>query len=1171
MTLFERLAAVLLVLLSAAAPAGAQGEQITFDDLRQLMELGTDEAELLRLVQNAEAVRLSDEDLGKLRTLGASQKLVDAVTKKRESNVLERAIALKEQGRTEEEILDWVLGSGARLSLSAADKLRLTRAGVPPAVIRAIEGTFTFPGFRAYRDPLGILAIQHPDDWTTYHWFTGEGLKVLLSPDRNVPKANQFKTGLQIQLSFIGKDSASRREGFDPVAQFRTGLPSLIKLNRSYELEPQGDCRRASLGGHPAVEQEFLVTMVGTPCREMMIESHVKDVKFFVEAVAERDAFPALEKIFRRMLVTLRPFPDMREVVKRPTPFRGDEVLETHREAVVLVDSTFESHGGTGSGFFVRDDGYVLTNHHVICGRRDHAPCVKQANWQLAKAVKVVWDAKVDPGREGQTHRSVDATIVDTFYSLSPAVDIALLRVPSARTPYRTLPTATVGSGLVREGDPVIALGFPKPTALGYGNLYLTSGMLSRINYIEKRFARDGRRRELNDLMTDAVINGGNSGGPCVDLTTGAVIGLNTFTLATPEKELEYAGVVVMDHVLQHFPQIRWYPKGGRMGPAEHLELGAMLLASGNDRSADVEFTVAHRERNDLDPEQRARLFHQISVLLARADDADSEKLLDQSLAEDPRHGPALTDKAWAHAGRGEYDKAVAMADRLIDVAKDDWSSYYTRAEICRRAGDLDGARRYLKEAMGRGGAESDSGVLRVEGLIHAAEGRKDEAIASYRRALQVDENDPWAAVLLAEAMTEKSTEQGLVEWGRITQSFAETPYVHERYGRYLMSRNDRFDEGVKTLVRSALMSIDREGRAPLMVLYDLADRTIERDDHEATGLDAATALASQWPRSTGSHTLLARYWTRKGRPAIATAHANAAERMMGRGIKSWPDLLSSEDVLMMAGAGYDVRLVSAVLDEGNLGALPSEAEMKAVQSRGFQLPLAMRLINDQMTGGRALSNKAMVEFAAQIDVSDAKAAKTSIKIRNDSPFPLTDIRIQEIYKDKDKNVIGRVEGTFNPTSPVFQPGDDRTFTYFFNDWDALKQKGIDRAQVAYWSVQTVYARNALYLNRMTVEGGYKDGTMQFQVANGSAFTVKSVTVRCRFLDAEKKPLTDPKGFYVDESRTWTVTLAPDQKTEIITVKDWSNWDYLYSIGVAKGTPTVIPQLIVSDAAIVPE
>ena len=144
----------------------------------------------------------------------------------------------------------------------------------------------------------------------------------------------------------------------------------------------------------------------------------------------------------------------------------------------------------SGTGFFITDQGYILTNNHVVEG---------------TKEVNIV----LSDGTE-QT-----ATIVGTdIYS-----DIAVLKT-SGNVPA----VAKLGnSDVLQPGESVIAIGSP----LGNFKNTVTVGVVSATG----RSIDTGNNYQIEDLIqTDAAINHGNSGGPLVNLV-GEVVGINTLVV----------------------------------------------------------------------------------------------------------------------------------------------------------------------------------------------------------------------------------------------------------------------------------------------------------------------------------------------------------------------------------------------------------------------------------------------------------------------------------------------------------------------------------------------------------------------------------------------------------------------------------------------------------------
>ncbi|NNH24751.1 S1C family serine protease, partial [Pseudokineococcus marinus] len=168
-------------------------------------------------------------------------------------------------------------------------------------------------------------------------------------------------------------------------------------------------------------------------------------------------------------------------------------VAEAVLPSTVSVEITSSAGTGNGSGFVLSEDGYVVTNNHVV------APAVEASG-----RIRVLLS---DGTRE--TAEVVGRT---------SDYDLAVLRID--RTGL--VPLAFADTAQVRVGDPVVAVGAP----LGLAST-VTSGIVSALNRPVVAGSSQDEQGFINAVQTDAAINPGNSGGPLVDLT-GAVVGVNS-------------------------------------------------------------------------------------------------------------------------------------------------------------------------------------------------------------------------------------------------------------------------------------------------------------------------------------------------------------------------------------------------------------------------------------------------------------------------------------------------------------------------------------------------------------------------------------------------------------------------------------------------------------------
>ena len=167
----------------------------------------------------------------------------------------------------------------------------------------------------------------------------------------------------------------------------------------------------------------------------------------------------------------------------------GLSLQEIYRQCIASVVSITSSSGSTtstGTGVILSEDGYIVTNYHVIEGG--------------TRITVLLHD-----------DREFSAWIVGS----DPATDLAVLKIEAD-----DLTGATFGdSDVLQVGDSVAAIG--DPLGIEYRGT-MTNGIISAIN---RNMSIDGRL--MNLIQTNAALNSGNSGGPLIN-SYGQVIGINT-------------------------------------------------------------------------------------------------------------------------------------------------------------------------------------------------------------------------------------------------------------------------------------------------------------------------------------------------------------------------------------------------------------------------------------------------------------------------------------------------------------------------------------------------------------------------------------------------------------------------------------------------------------------
>lgn len=139
-----------------------------------------------------------------------------------------------------------------------------------------------------------------------------------------------------------------------------------------------------------------------------------------------------------------------------------------------------------GSGFFISEDGYILTNNHVVDGATDIT-------------VRLI------------DRREFTAEII----GVDPQTDLALLKIDSEDLPYLEL----ANSDNLLVGEWVLAIG--SPFGLDYS---VSAGIVSAIG---RSIPSSQQQNYVPFIQTDVAINPGNSGGPLFNLE-GQVVGINS-------------------------------------------------------------------------------------------------------------------------------------------------------------------------------------------------------------------------------------------------------------------------------------------------------------------------------------------------------------------------------------------------------------------------------------------------------------------------------------------------------------------------------------------------------------------------------------------------------------------------------------------------------------------
>ena len=214
--------------------------------------------------------------------------------------------------------------------------------------------------------------------------------------------------------------------------------------------------------------------------------------------------------------------------------FFGDDYVPQTRE-----------RKGSGSGVIIRQDGYIVTNNHVVAN---------------ATTVKVTLN----------NNKTYDATVVGT----DPATDVALLKIEAKGLPYLSFSD----SDKLRIGEWVLAIGSPYDL-----RSTITAGIVSAKGRSMPNY--NGEFKIESFIQTDAAVNPGNSGGALVN-KRGELVGINTAIISQTGSYTGYsfavpsniASKVVAD--LIDFGQVRRARLGITMTAVNEKTADEMKLSS---------------------------------------------------------------------------------------------------------------------------------------------------------------------------------------------------------------------------------------------------------------------------------------------------------------------------------------------------------------------------------------------------------------------------------------------------------------------------------------------------------------------------------------------------------------------------------------------------------------
>jgi S1-C subfamily serine protease len=183
-----------------------------------------------------------------------------------------------------------------------------------------------------------------------------------------------------------------------------------------------------------------------------------------------------------------------KDSVKIRDDFRANERTMVYQEKLsnpigIISDENISLRPKQGSGFLINNEGYILTNFHVIDG---------------ADKVQVT-------GIRGDFSVPFTAIVI----AIDRLNDLALIQIKSKLISFETPPYSITKSKNVSKAETVFALGYPMENAMG-SEVKVTNGIINSIT---------GYKQSISEFQISAAVQGGNSGGPLFN-SRGEIIGI---------------------------------------------------------------------------------------------------------------------------------------------------------------------------------------------------------------------------------------------------------------------------------------------------------------------------------------------------------------------------------------------------------------------------------------------------------------------------------------------------------------------------------------------------------------------------------------------------------------------------------------------------------------------
>lgn len=899
-------------------------KKLSEEDIIKMVQKEKDPSKVIRMIAGQELkLPLTPAQIISLSKKGVPFSAIFAL---RGKALVQRELLLLARKKTPgPEFIALVEYVGVKEKPSLQESLQLHKAGVPREVllfIKKLKKTVSVPPthpvptptlqWQSYSHPVKQYTLQIPKSWKVIRWMDRQIPRTSFAPqDGDVFVEISYYPFLQ--NSFLARTTLPQC--------YSWYLPSL--LSKEPDLKALDQTEKLTLGGNlPGQKWTFEGTMKGktAPAKGWLVLSKSNQKLFVLTLVAPQKEFSNWEGAFSALLE--RAQLGQTFVERKNVPFTPQEIIEKYKEAVVSVKAFTpkKSPGGTGTGFIIRSDGYLITNHHVVYDAKNKTLHTNfEISWDTSTGRETVPAQLISAKREkGSIYYSGDQD-QKLDLSLFHRVDIALLKIltPGQYTPIPISPIHTT-----KLGDSCMAMGFPKRTLFQNLSLFVTKGVVVRFN-------RDSLGT-IQSVYTDAKITHGNSGGPCVNLSTGGVFGINTFGYDIKQGQdpfgindlVGYYGVISINYALEEFPQYLLLPPDykGKFSREDYCEV-AHDFSLYKRWNATLEILNQMLER---EPGHSDALSLKGYSMVMKGDTKGGIKVLEESYKQNPKHYSTLMTLALVRKFLRRYTEAADLVEQAIQVAPKDPEPYLFRARLYYQSGRQDDALVDVQKVLSLTKGNSSKAHI-LAGRIYYSQKKYDQGKEEFNKATQVDPYNLSAHLGLGEYYEiQQKWEAACLEYGKIRRIFPSHPSPYVAIGHCYMKLQQY--PGAHQSYSKALSLSKKLGYIPeetIFISLGYIEQYQNKDYDKAFA--AYMGYLNYHYESLGAqkiHILLARlYLETKFSAGLAYGHSLIAKKMDPNNqaiLKLLPEVdlayVSMRDLLLMAKLKYPTPVMSKMV-----------------------------------------------------------------------------------------------------------------------------------------------------------------------------------------------------------------------------------------------------------------